>query len=425
MFLMRCFLILKFLSRKLSRRKDLGNYRVRTVRSSSSKTSYVLLREENPDYVGVLSKCSSSIKSERTREVLSFCSNDYLGFSCHPEIVSAFCSGAAAYGVGSGASHLLSGHVDPHHELECILAQWMRPYIPESEVLFFGTGYLANLALISTLATRESTVFSDKLNHASLLDGVRLSQAISLRYPHLQIDTLEKQLHACTSDIKLIVTDSVFSMDGDLAPLPQLLDLAERYDAWLMIDDAHGFGVLGPEGKGSLSYYNLRSERLIYMGTLGKAAGVAGAFVAAHPVIIEGLVNFARSYIYSTASPPAIASALKVSLRLLSGSYGAKCRGQLEMLRKHFRKGFSLSGIVQWRLLESETPIQSLLVGENADSVSLSHFLRDRDIWVPAIRPPTVPQGTARLRITLNASHTKNDVSRLIDLLCEADRCTN
>ncbi|WP_179400737.1 8-amino-7-oxononanoate synthase [Burkholderia guangdongensis] len=355
------------------------------------------------------------------RSVLAFCSNDYLGLANHPALVAALAEGAGRWGVGSGASHLVSGHGEPHDALESDLAGWLAPSIPGAKALFFGTGYLANLALLTALGDARATLFADKLNHASLIDGGLLARADMQRYPHGRLDVLEGQLQRCTTPIRLIVTDAVFSMDGDLADLPALLDLAERHDAWLIVDDAHGFGVLGPQGRGSLAHFGLRSERLIYMGTLGKAAGVAGAFVAAHPTIAEWLLQVARSYIYTTAVPSAIAHALRASLELIAGDEGARRRASLQQRIRQLRAG--LADLIArrpslgWRLPESATAIQPLIVGDNERALSLSAALEAEGLWVPAIRPPTVPLGTARLRITLSAAHAEGDVERLLAAL--------
>ena len=360
---------------------------------------------------------------QATREMLAFCSNDYLGLANHPVLVSALADGARRFGAGSGASHLVSGHTRPHATLEGELAAWMAPFIPDAQALYFCTGYMANLAVITALAGPGSTIFSDNLNHASLIDGVRLSKAHLQRYAHRDLEMLERQLMQCTTPIKLIVTDAVFSMDGDLADLRATLALAERFDAWLVVDDAHGFGVLGAQGQGSLAHFGLRSERLIVMGTLGKAAGVAGAFVAAHPTVIDWLVQTARTYIYTTAAPPAIAHAVSASLALIAGDEGAQRRAQLQRLVAQLRT--QLAALIAehpqlgWQLADSATAIQPLIVGENSAALALSAALEAQGVWVPAIRPPTVPVGTARLRIVLCASHTAQDVQRLVDGLSD------
>ena len=280
------------------------------------------------------------------REMLAFCSNDYLGLANHPALVEALAEGARQFGAGSGASHLISGHSRAHAALEGDLAAWLAPSIPNAAALYFCTGYLANLALLTALGDASATIFADKLNHASLIDGALLAKATMQRYAHRNLTVLAGQLERCTTPIKLIVTDAVFSMDGDLADLPALLALAERFDAWLIVDDAHGFGVIGAQGRGSLSHFGLRSERLIYMGTLGKAAGLGGAFVAAHPSIIDWLVQSARAYIYTTAAPPAVAHALRESLQLIGGAEGDQRRAQLQQLITQLRT--QLIALIEW-----------------------------------------------------------------------------
>lgn len=358
------------------------------------------------------------------RELLAFCSNDYLGLANHPALIQALTQGAQQFGAGSGASHLINGHSRAHAALEDELAAWLAPCISNAQALTFCTGYMANLALLTALGDASATIFADKLNHASLIDGALLAKAPMQRYPHGNLDVLEHQLERCSTPIKLIVTDAVFSMDGDLANLPALLALAERFDAWLIVDDAHGFGVLGEQGRGSLSHFGLCSERLIYMGTLGKAAGLGGAFVAAHPSIIDWLVQSARSYIYTTAAPPAVAHALQESLRLIAGAQGERRRAQLhkliELLRMQLTTLIEAHPSLGWRLTDSATAIQALIVGDNAAALALAASLDAQDLWVPAIRPPTVPAGTARLRITLSAAHSADDVQRLIDGLTRA-----
>ena len=363
-------------------------------------------------------------QGQAARELLAFCSNDYLGLANHPALVEALAEGAQRYGAGSGASHLVSGHSMAHAALESTLADWMAPQIPNAQALYFCTGYMANLALLTALAGEGAAIFADKLNHASLVDGALLSKAPLQRYAHRNLTVLERQLRQSDAAIKLIVTDAVFSMDGDLADLPALLALAERYDAWLVVDDAHGFGVLGPQGQGSLAHFGLRSERLICMGTLGKAAGVGGAFVAAHPTIIDWLVQTARPYIYTTAAPPAIAHALSASLALIAGDEGAQRRAQLQQrivqLRGELSKMIAARADLAWAMADSSTAIQPLIVGDNAAALALSAALEAQGLWVPAIRPPTVPVGTARLRITLSAAHTEADVQRLVAALAAA-----
>lgn len=381
---------------------------------------------------------------------LSFCSNDYLGLANHPQLIAALQKGAQQHGVGAGASHLVSGHFAAHHQLENELAA----FVNKPAALLFSSGYMANLGAVQALVGRGDTVFADKLNHASLNDAMQLSRAEIKRYRHndmAQLAQLLKQTngygkYAAPVDEtrhprfplpvplpqagegdknslrefhvkggrKLIITDAVFSMDGDLALLPKLLALCEQHDAWLLVDDAHGFGVLGQQGRGSLAHFGLDSPRLIYMATLGKAAGVSGAFVAAEKIVIETLVQNARSYIYTTACPPALAVALLASLDILREEDWR--RGQLRKLIAQLRAGLAE---LPWQLMSSQTPIQPLLVGGNEETMALSEGLRARGIWVPAIRPPTVPQGKARLRISLSAAHSEQDVVQLIEALHE------
>lgn len=350
-------------------------------------------------------------------EKLLFCSNDYLGLADHPELIAALQEGAARWGVGSGASHLVSGHSEVHEALEAELARWARDCIPDARALTLCTGYMANLALLTGLGDREDAqIFSERLNHASLIDGARLARAQKSIYTEL--DELEVQLRASSAATKLIVTDAVFSMDGHLAPLRELLTLAEAHDALLLVDDAHGFGVLGPRGRGSLVHVGLRSERLVWMGTLGKAAGVAGAFIAAHPTLIEWLLQTSRPTIFTTASPPALAHALLKSLALIEGEEGERRRDQLELLRTQLVEGLvPIAAARGWQLPRSDTPIQPLIVGENAAALALSSRLDAAGIRVPAIRPPTVAAGTARLRITLCADHQSDDIEALLRAL--------
>ena len=345
------------------------------------------------------------------RELISFCSNDYLGLANDPALITAACDGARNWGVGSGASHLVSGHLAPHETLE----QELAAFVGFERALFLSTGYMANLAIVPALVGRDDAVFADKLNHASLIDAVQLSRAQSVRYPHADLAALESRLATSTAKRKLILTDAVFSMDGDLAPLPELLALAERFDAWLVVDDAHGFGVLGPQGRGALAHFGLPpSPRLIYMGTLGKAAGASGAFIAAHATVIDWLVQRARTYIFSTGSSPIIACALRESLRLIAA--GDSRRTQLAALTEQLRVGLAAT---RWRLLPSPTAIQPIVVGDNHATLALATALFERGLWVPAIRPPTVPQGSARLRVSLSAAHSAAHVARLIDALRE------
>ncbi|MDO8206419.1 MAG: 8-amino-7-oxononanoate synthase [Gallionella sp.] len=344
------------------------------------------------------------------KSYLSFCSNDYLGLANHPQLIAALQQGAAHYGVGAGAAHLVSGHVAPHEQLEHALAA----FVGKPAALLFSTGYMANLGMVQALVGRGDTVFADKLNHASLNDAMLLSRANVKRYQHCDMAQLAAMLSRTTGGRKLICTDAVFSMDGDMAPLAKLLTLCEAHDAWLLVDDAHGFGVSGCQGRGSLSHFGIASPRIIYMATLGKAAGVFGAFVAAEQVVIDTLINNARSYVYTTATPPALSVATLQSLRLIAD--GDELRAHLQDLIAQLREG--LTGL-PWQLMPSSTAIQPLVVGDNQAALDLSAGLRERGIWVAAIRPPTVPDGTARLRITLSAAHSTADVTRLLEALHE------
>ncbi len=345
------------------------------------------------------------------REFVSFCSNDYLGLANAPALVEAAIAGARQWGVGSGASHLVSGHLTPHEQLE----QELAAFVGTERALFLSTGYMANLAIVPALVGRDDAVFADKLNHASLIDAVQLSRAHSVRYPHVDLAALETRLAARTAKRKLILTDAVFSMDGDLAPLPELLALAERFDAWLVVDDAHGFGVLGPQGRGACAHFALpASPRLIYMGTLGKAAGATGAFNAGSATVIEWLLQRARTYIFSTGSSPIIACALRASLTQIAE--GDARRAHLAVLTTQLRQGLAAT---RWKLLPSPTAIQPIVVGDNHAVVALAEALYARGLWVPGIRPPTVPQGSARLRVSLSAAHTTDHVERLVNALCE------
>lgn len=343
------------------------------------------------------------------RPVVAFCSNDYLGLANHPAIVAAAQEAAGRWGVGSGASHVVSGHLRPHEDLEARLAT----FVGRERALYFTTGYMANLAIVPTLVERHDAIFADRLNHASLIDAALLARAEHVRYPHGDVDALAARLEQSRAHRKLILTDAVFSMDGDLAPLPELFALAERFDAWLVIDDAHGFGVLGPSGRGSIAHFELPpSPRLILMGTLGKAAGVSGAFVAGDQRVIDWLVQRARPYIFTTASSPLIATALLASLDLIAA--GDERRAHLRRLIDRLRSGLEE---LPWRLLPSPTAIQPLLIGGNDAVVRLSERLFARGLWVPAIRPPTVPAGTARLRISLSAAHDETQIDALITAL--------
>ncbi len=350
------------------------------------------------------------------RKLLSFCSNDYLGLAAHPAVAEALARGARELGAGSGASALICGHNRAHHALEERFAQLQAPHIPQCRALLFGTGYLANIAVLASLADRDTEIFSEELNHASLIDGIRLSMARRSVFPHADLAELECLLAASTARRKLIVSDAVFSMDGDLAPLSRLLAIAQRHGAWLVVDDAHGFGVLGDAGRGSLAHHGLCSEHLVYVGTLGKALGVAGAFVAAHAVVIEYLVQRARPYIFSTAPPPALALALQAALDISTGPEGAQLRAQLH---SHVARLRSKLDPAPWRLLPSDTAIQPIVIGDNARTMELAAELLEQGLWLAGIRPPTVPAGSARLRVTLSAAHAGDEVDRLVGALNE------
>ncbi|MFI4904666.1 MAG: 8-amino-7-oxononanoate synthase [Burkholderiales bacterium] len=344
------------------------------------------------------------------RDYLAFASNDYLGLANDPRVVAALRDGAARFGAGAGASHLVSGHQAPHDALEAALADFVRP-CEGARCVTMASGYLANLAILTALADRGAEIFADKLNHACLNDGALLSRARLIRYAHADVDALRARLAASRADTRLIVTDAVFSMDGDIAPLARISALADEFDAWLVVDDAHGFGVLG-DGRGSLADAGITSERIVYMGTLGKAAGVAGAFVCAHPVVIDTIVQTARPYIYTTAAPAALACALLESVAIIRDD--AARRARLADRIAQFR--VAAQGL-RWPLMPSRTAIQPIVIGESSDAMAVAAQLWDAGIWVPAIRPPTVPLHAARLRVSLSAAHDAEDVERLVAAL--------
>jgi 8-amino-7-oxononanoate synthase len=378
------------LRQRLAERRALNRYRVRPVLQSPQ---------------------GADIRVDG-RELLCFCNNDYLGFANHPQVLEAFQHAARKYGVGSGASHLVCGHSNEHHQLEEELAEFTgRP-----RALLFSTGYMANLGAVNALLGRGDAVFEDRLNHASLLDAGLLSGARFQRFRHNDIAHLRDQLAASDAPHKLIVVDGVFSMDGDLAALPELAALAAQFKAWLMVDDAHGFGVLGQHGGGCAEHFQLGIEQLpVLVGTLGKAFGTFGAFVAGSETLIETLIQFARPYIYTTALPPAVAAATRAALRLLRDE--GERRSHLHSLIRQFRAGAEALGLP---LMDSQSAIQPLLVGEDARALQLAELLKERGYWVSAIRPPTVPEGTARLRITLSATHTAVQVEGLLGVLGES-----
>ena len=372
---------------------------------------------------------SAPVMKINGQDMLTFCSNDYLGLANHPDIAAAMIEGAKLYGGGSGASHMISGHSFAHDQLERALAATQAKHIPHVKGLFFSTGYMANMAAITGISAglgnnQVMSIFSEELNHASLIDGVRLANkqnnAKVYVYPHQDLVALEKLLREDSNHFKLIVTDGVFSMDGNIASVNQLLALAEKYDALLMIDDAHGFGVLGDDGYGILSLFKVDAHhalagRIIYVGTLGKAAGLSGAFIAAHEHLTEWIMQKGRAYIYTTASPPAIAHGLLKSLELINQ---VEHRNALHQNIAYWRQHLKLN---KWQLIESSTAIQPIVIGSNEDALLVAEALYKKNIWVPAIRPPTVPAGTARLRITLSASHTTDQIDQLINAISEVE----
>jgi 8-amino-7-oxononanoate synthase len=354
------------------------------------------------------------------RELLAFASNDYLGLAAHPAVVEALAEGARRYGAGSGASHLISGHSRAHAALEERLAGMLSDHLEQARALYFSTGYMANLAVLTALgASGDAEIFSEALNHASLIDGARLARAQVRVIAHADVDALAQELAASGARTKIVVTDSVFSMDGTLAPLAALLALCEQHGAWLVVDDAHGFGALGARGHGALEHCALRSPHLVYVGTLGKAAGVSGAFVAAHASVVDFMVQRARPYIFTTAAPPALAHALLASLDLIEGAEGAQRRAHLAALVAQLRDQLQLQ---RWRMTASSGAIQPIIIGSNEGALAAAAALHEQGMWVPAIRPPTVPAGTARLRVTLSASHTRADVAELAQALNALER---
>ena len=372
------------------------------------------------------SPCDTEVIVDQ-RKLQTFCSNDYLGLANHPELIQALTEGANLYGVGSGASHLISGHNIAHDLLEKKLASFQSKHIPNAGALFFSTGYLANLTAITGLIKLakpgEASIYSANLNHASIIDGVRLasiqSKASVTLFDHQQLEALAEELKKDTKPLKLIVTDGVFSMDGDITPVKALVEIVEQYDALLLVDDAHGFGVLGELGHGILEQFDIRSERIIYVGTLGKAAGVSGAFVCAQTPFIDWLIQKGRPYIYSTATPPAIAHALLESLTIIEGEEGKARRHQLNLLTTHWQNEMHFS---DWKKVVSCTPIQPVILGSNANALAAAKLLDAMGYWIPAIRPPTVPAGSARLRITFSANHNIEELKNLIQALHKIER---
>ncbi|HEY5718503.1 MAG TPA: 8-amino-7-oxononanoate synthase [Motiliproteus sp.] len=346
------------------------------------------------------------------RDYLAFCSNDYLGLANHPEVVSAFQQAANEYGVGGGASHLVNGHSRLHQQLEEALAAFTgRP-----RALLFSTGYMANIGAVNALIGKGDAVFEDRLNHASLLDAGLLSGARFQRYLHNDATSLDSRLAKTEAGRKLVVTDGVFSMDGDCADLPALCAIARQHGAWMMVDDAHGFGCLGETGGGCVEAMGLTMEQVpVLVGTLGKAFGTGGAFVAGSETLIETLIQFARPYIYTTAMPPAVAAATLASLQLIVN--GQQRREHLAQLIARFRRGAAELG---FELMDSTTPIQPIVVGASDRALALSQALEQQGIFVSAIRPPTIPEGSARLRVTLSATHTEAQVDQLLAALAQA-----
>jgi len=377
----------------------------------------------------ICDSASAPIMTIDGQAMLTFCSNDYLGLANHPELAKAISEGLQLFGSGSGASHMISGHHRPHDDLEKALAKTQASFIPEVRALFFSTGYMANLAAITAITSslgsnQVMSIYSEELNHASLIDGVRLAskqnQANVQVFPHQDLQALEQLLAKDTNEFKLIVTDGVFSMDGDLAQVAALLKVAHQYDALILVDDAHGFGVLGQHGFGILEHAGIQNTneaaaRIIYIGTLGKAAGISGAFVTGHKTLIEWIMQKGRSYIYTTASPPAIAHGLLKSLELISDdSYRASLNKNIQYWKKTLR-------LNKWSLMPSDTAIQPIMIGKTEDALRVAQQLYQKNIWVPAIRPPTVPADTARLRITFSASHTTDQIDQLIQALMEIE----
>ncbi len=345
------------------------------------------------------------------KKYLAFCSNDYLGLANHPEVTAALQTASNHYGVGSGASHLVAGHSSEHHALEEELAA----FTGRERALLFSTGYMANMGAITALVGQGDAIFEDRLNHASLLDAGLLSGARFQRFLHNDLHNLQSRLDKAAAARKLIVVDGVFSMDGDTAPLPELAAVAQKNDAWLMVDDAHGFGCLGKTGAGTCEHFGLTQNDVpILMGTLGKAAGSFGAFIAGSETLIESLIQFARPYIYTTAMPPAVAAATRASLRLIQTEHWR--REQLNKLIAHFRAG---AQVLNLQLMESASPIQPVVIGDEANALLISQKLAERGILIIAIRPPTVAAGSSRLRITFSAQHSIAQVDQLLSALAD------
>jgi 8-amino-7-oxononanoate synthase len=342
------------------------------------------------------------------RRVVAFCSNDYLGLAGDPRVAEALAYGARAYGAGSGAAHLVIGHNAPHHALEEELAE----FVGRPRALLFSTGYMANLGAIGALVGRGDSVLEDRLNHASLIDGATLSRARLRRYAHRDAEALGRQLAEAKGEV-LVATDGVFSMDGDLAPLPELAAACRVRGAWLMVDDAHGLGVIGPGGRGTAAQFGLGPDEVpVLVGTLGKAFGTAGAFVAGSAELVDTLMQHARSYVYTTAPPPAVAQATRTALRIALAEEWR--RERLVALVTRFRREARALGLP---LMDSPTPIQPILLGSAARSLQWAEALERAGVLVTPIRPPTVPEGESRLRVTFSARHTDAHLDRLLEAL--------
>jgi len=380
---------LKDLSKALTERKQQHRYRTRRITKSPQQAEMIV----------------------DDKKVISFCSNDYLGLANNPQVKQAMIDAVSRYGVGSGAAHLVNGHTDAHHQLEAELAA----FCGYPRALLFSTGYMANLGLCQALLGNNDFAFEDRLNHASLIDGGLISGARLQRYLHSDVASLEKKLEKITENNaeKLVLTDAVFSMDGDIARLPELSALCKTTGSWLMVDDAHGFGTLGESGKGSLQHFSLQADDVpVYMATLGKAMGTAGAFIAGSEDLVETIIQLARTYVYTTAMPAAIAEATRCSLKIIQTE-----PQHLQRLNEnigYFKTCCSEAGIT---IEESDTAIQPLLIGDDEKAIALSQRLFDKGFLVTAIRPPTVPPGTSRLRITLSAAHERKHINQLIETL--------
>ncbi|RKX59095.1 MAG: 8-amino-7-oxononanoate synthase [Thermodesulfobacteriota bacterium] len=374
---------------------------IKEIEELKQKNLYRRLRE-----LKILSPTHAIING---KEVILFCSNNYLGLTHHPEVINVANEIIKKYGTGSGASRLISGHNHLYKELENTLAKFKEV----EAALVFSTGYTTNIGVISALVGRKDAIFCDKLAHASIIDGCLLSGAKIFRFKHNDLEHLKWLLEKETQyRRRLIITEGVFSMDGDLAPLPEIYELAGKYDAILLVDDAHGTGVIGEKGKGTLAYYGIKGERIIQIGTLSKAIGALGGFVGGSKIFIEYLINKARSFIFTTALPPAVIASAKKAIEILENDSTL-----LQKLRENIlilRKGISELG---FKLPPYPTPIIPLIVGEAEKALKLSERLFEEGFFIPAIRPPAVPKGSARLRITVSAMHTKKEINKLLNTI--------